>query len=245
MPLSSPLCRIGRKRSIRHVLKSKSPKDFDIYVEPFVGTGDMYFYYNLDESKKAILNDKELLITKSLQIIKSNPSIDNIDKFNNMSLSQIQAFVNKSHASPIDKLAGNIYKLCHTFGGVPSGKIYKASNIVSKLKKIPKLAEYMKNTTVTNADWSTTFKHDSPSTFFFIDPPYEKSKGLYKDPIIDYKRLNEKLKKIKGKFMLTMNDSKDVRDFFSSFFIRGITVQGRGNKGVGKDSRKEVIITNY
>ena len=245
MTLTSPLCRIGRKRSVRTVLKSKSPKDFKIYVEPFVGTGDMYFYYNLD-TQKAILNDKETLVTESLQIIKKNPNIENINKFNNMSVSQIQSFVNKSHTSPIDKLAKNIYLLCHTFGGLTKNKkIYKDSNITSKLKQIPKLSEYMKNTKITNADWSTTFKYDSPSTFFFIDPPYEKSSGLYKSPIIDYKKLNEKLKKLKGKFMLTMNDSKEVRELFSSFYIRGITIKGRGNKGVGVSERKEVIITNY
>lgn len=245
MPLSSPLCRIGRKRPIREILKSKSPKDFKIYVEPFVGTGDMYFYYDLDDSQKAFLNDKDVLISNTLQQIKRNPNIDNISKFDKMSVSQIQAFVNKSQSLPIDKLAKNLYIMCNTFGGTAKGKIYKDSNIYTKLKKIPKLSAYMKNTTVTNADWTTTFKHDSPNTFFFIDPPYEKSKGLYKDPIINYEKLNNRLRKIKGKFMLTMNDSKEIRDLFSSFSIRGITVRGSGKVGVGVGVRKEVIITNY
>ena len=244
--LSSPLCRTGSKRSLRETIKRLSP-EYKTYVEPFVGSGAIYFYLDIGD-RKAVLNNSNELIISSLKIIKSNPSIENIEKFRGASREDIQSFISRPHTSAIDKLATNIYKLCNTFGGKTTSNIFHESDITNKLRKIPQYADYMKNTIVTKADWTSTLKYDSPDTFFFIDPPYEKSEGLYKDYIIDYNDMSERLKKIKGKFMLTLNDSKNIRHIFSSFNIRGISVRAMfRNLGVGHGGpiRKELIITNY
>lgn len=243
MPLPSPLCRTGSKRPIRETIKRLSP-EYQTYVEPFVGSASIYFFMDIGD-RKAVLNNSNELVISSLKIIKSNPSIENIEKFKGATIEDIESFISRPHTSAIDKLATNIYKLCHTFGSRGTGPIYNDSDITNKLRKIPQYADYMKNTIVTNADWTSTLKYDSPNTFFFIDPPYEKSEGLYRDYVIDYNDMNERLKKIKGKFMLTLNDSKNIRDIFSSFNIRGISVKGKSNKGQGTGTRKELIITNY
>lgn len=243
MPLSSPLCRGGSKRRIRETIKRLSP-EFKTYVEPFVGSAAIYFFMDIGD-RKAVLNDTNEIVISSLKIIKSNPSIENIEKFRGASREDIQSFVSRPHTSAIDKLASNIYTLCNTFGNIGFGEIYTDIDLTNKLKKIPQYADYMKNTIVTKGDWTSTLKYDSPDTFFFIDPPYEKSEGIYKDYVVDYNDMSERLKKIKGKFMLTLNDSKNIRDTFSSFNIRGISVKGKGNKGIGISTRKELIITNY
>ena len=48
MSLKSPLCRVGRKKPIVPAIIRRSPKNFNIYVESFTGTGDVYFGLNLD-----------------------------------------------------------------------------------------------------------------------------------------------------------------------------------------------------
>ena len=81
----------------------------------------------------------------------------------------------------------------------------------------------MKNTKVLNQDYkSVILNNNTSNAFFFIDPPYEKSKDLYKDSIIDYEELAIVLSKVKGKFILTLNDSPDIRRIFNKFKIRGI-----------------------
>ena len=149
MSLSSPLCRIGRKKPIQHIIMSVSPKQFNKYVEPFVGSGDIYFELNLDSSIPVVINDLDTEIATAFKILKSNPSIDNIERFKHKSLEEVRSFMKQSHSSPIDKLAKIIYDLCGTFGGKGQGtKIYKNPNIETKLRKIPKYAEYMKNTNI-------------------------------------------------------------------------------------------------
>jgi DNA adenine methylase len=244
--LTSPLCRVGRKKPIKDRVINNAPKQFNVYVEPFVGTGDIFFAFNFDPDKvKSYLNDKDSVISTSFNILKQNPNISNIDKFKNVSLEQVRSFVNKSYTSPVDKLAKNIYLLCGTFGGTGTGKIYKSPNIEPKLRKIPKYAEYLKNTTITNTDYKSLFTHDSPNTFFYLDPPYEKSKGLYKDDVIDFKKMADRLKKIKGKFLLSINDSTEIREIFKDFKISGLSVEGGGNSRIAVNTRKELLIKNY
>ena len=92
--LVSPLCRVGRKKPIQQKVINKSPKDFSIYVEPFVGSGDVFFAMNLDPTKvKSYINDKDSDVATAFKIMKSNPNIDNIAKFKNMSLEQVRSFV--------------------------------------------------------------------------------------------------------------------------------------------------------
>ena len=244
MQLTSPLCRVGRKRPIKILLKDISPSEFKVYVEPFVGTGDMYFYYNLDSKQKAHINDIDPMVYESFKILKSGTKVDNVDKYN-LTIPEMQSFVEKTYNDPIDKLVKNIFLMCGTFGSKGTGKIYKKGNVLTKLKKLPLYSKYMKNTTITNKDWSYLFRYDSPDTFFFIDPPYEKSDELYPDHKIDYNKMRNMLKKLKGKFMLTINKSKYIFDLFDGFNIIEIDVKGHGRKGIGVGMRKELVITNY
>jgi len=247
MTLSSPLCRIGRKKPIQHIIMSVSPKQFNKYVEPFVGSGDIYFEMNLDPSIPAVINDLDTEIATAFKILKSNPSIDNIERFKNKSLEEVRSFMKQSHSSPIDKLAKIIYDLCATFGGKAQGsKIYKNPNIEPKLRKIPMYAEYMKNTKVLNQDYKSVIKsNDSKDTYFYLDPPYESSKGLYSKSEFNYEELANVLSNVKGKFVLSLNDSPNIRNIFKQFKIRGIRVEGGNNESIGEKTRKEVIIKNF
>jgi len=250
MTLSSPLCRVGRKKPIQHVIKNISPKQFNKYVEPFVGSGDIYFIMDLDPSISAVINDLDPEIISAFKILKRNPSIEGIDRFKNKSLEEVRSFVKQSHNSDIDKLAKIIYDLCGTFGSKGQGnKIYKNPDIEPKLRKIPQYAEYMKNTKVLNQDYKSVIKsNDSKDTYFYLDPPYESSKGLYSKSVIDYNELADVLSKVKGKFVLSLNDSPNIRNIFKQFKVRGIRVdkpQDTMRESVGSHARQEVIIKNF
>ena len=247
MTLSSPLCRIGRKKPIQYIIKSISPKQFNKYVEPFVGSGDIYFIMDLDQNIPAVINDLDSEISTAFKIIKSNPSVDNIERFKNKSLEDVRSFMKQSHSSPIDKLAKIIYDLCGTFGGQAQGsKIYKNPDIEPKLRKIPKYAEYMKNTNVLNQDYKSVIKsNDSKDTYFYLDPPYESSKKLYAKSDFNYEELADVLSKVKGKFVLSLNDSPNIRNLFKQFKIRGIRVEGHSESSIGAKTRQEVIIKNF
>ena len=138
---------------------------------------------------------------------------------------------------------------CGTYGTTGKGKIYREHNPYNKFKNIDKQQERMKNTTILNQDYKTVIKkYDSSKTFFFLDPPYERSKDLYKEGTFNYEELNNILENVKGKFLLTLNDSSNIRTIFRNFNIKRIKVKGnrRGREGgLGGGTRNELIITNY
>lgn len=81
---------------------------------------------------------------------------------------------------------------------------------------LPDYYERMKNTKVFNKSYETIIKKfDSPNTIFYLDPPYEESEGLYKNPYIDYNKLATLLKNIKGKVLLSINYNKDFIKLFN------------------------------
>ncbi len=244
---STFFCRVGSKKPIREAIKRQAPKDYSKFVEPFVGSGAIYFYL-ADPDKRSVINDLDKDLMAGYKQIKNGVSGD-IEKFNKMPLSSMNAFVKKTPTSEIDRLAKRLYMSCSTFGTKGVGKLYKETNIYTKLKQLDKYKDFMKNTTISSQDYATVIRNnDSPTTFFYLDPPYENSDRLYKegDKGINFENMAKLLKGIKGKFLLSMNDSKAVRDIFKDFNIRGMTVtQVQGKKGIGVNPRKEVFIKNY
>jgi len=247
-------CRVGSKRPILKVLKKHFPNDYNLYVEPFVGSGDVYFRLKKD-GVDAVINDiDKKLIKNGYGILKAGYSLDGIDKYEKVRSDKEQLqfqtdLVNKTQTNPLDRLGAEIYRTCGTFGSIADKKQLSPSNISSKLKKMELYKEYMKNTKLFSTDYKKIIKkYDKPNTFFFLDPPYEGSGNLYKDNVIDYEEMRDLLKSVKGKFLLTINDSPEIRRIFSPFNMIAINVPGQtrnaGEKAWQKD-RKELIVKNY
>ena len=248
-------CRVGSKRPILKVLEKHFPSDYNLYMEPFVGSGDVFFRLK-KEGVDAVINDidKELM-TNGYGILKKGYSLDGIDKYEKKRSIEEQLkfqtnLVNNKQTNGLDILGKEIYRICGTFGSTGKGKQHdsKISNISSKLKKMELYKDYMKNTKVFSTDYKNIIKkYDGKDSFMFLDPPYEKSKELYKQSFINYEEMRDLLKNVKGKFLLTINDSPEIRKVFSGFKMTAIDVKGQSHreKGIGSGVRKELIVKNY
>ena len=261
--IETPICRIGSKRSIKDIILENSPKEFKTYIEPFLGSGYIYFYLNIDPKKtKSILNDKDPLISETFKLLKKSPK-GLIDFFkeeikkdgkrvyltdkNNIKFTNF--VYNKKNKTDFEKLASNIIQLCGTFSYKAVGKIYSRSGIQRKLNDVidGKYKQYMKNTLITNNHFENVIKkYDNKDSFIFLDPPYEES-DIYKFNKDILEKLSKILKTIKGKFLLTVNDSRRTRLLFKDYNIIPIEVKGASYKTgtIGKEARNELIIKNY
>ncbi len=94
--------------------------------------------------------------------------------------------------------------------------------------------------------------YDKEETFFYIDPPYVSTESYYKNTggfgVAEHKQLAALLFNVKGKFLLSYNDCKLVRELYKEFNIRATKeieyTLGKNVHGKSK-SVKEVFITNY
>lgn len=89
-------------------------------------------------------------------------------------------------------------------------------------------------------------RYDRPDTLFYIDPPYWDCENYYGEGVFaksDFQALADKLSDIDGKFLLSLNDTPEVRSIFSAFCIDPVTVTY--TCGTTRSKAKEVLIRNY
>jgi DNA adenine methylase len=249
--------RIGSKRKILNNILKLIPPHM-VYGEPFVGGGSVYF--GKEPAPKEYINDLDKSLIEGYRLLKNAPPVEELlkyaiknktgDKDAPETIKKIQSFVNRKPRNNAERLLRKLYISRNTFGNRWTGFIYKGSTHIPKIKKIDQYRERLQNTTITNQDYKTFIKKiDSKDTFFYLDPPYEDSDKLYKFDFVNLEEMRDILKNIKGKFLLSINDSPNVRRIFKGFKIRTIVFKGFGDereeKTIGSKDRRELLISNY
>lgn len=237
--MKAPIGRQGGKSRLALKLISMFPKKYKRFVEPFVGAGNIF--YRTEPVEEEIINDLDrdmYIIHKGLQT--SGKRIN--DKFRR-SLTKEQFERLKTKTDPVSLLEKYKYSFLST------GKTFD-----QKKKSKTNFSVYqprLKNVKIFNKDFKTIIKqYDSPDTFFYLDPPYEGSDETVSNyDSIDPKDIYDSLKGIKGKFMLSYNNSPNIRNLFKKYNIYKVKTKytgsdpTRGTKGLVDVS--ELVITNY
>jgi len=219
------------------------------YVEAFVGGGSIYFLK--EKSKEEVINDLELeLIDGYKAILEAKPEY-RYTKLNTIAL--LTDYLKEPIVTPTDVLVNKIINSCNGFSGRDIiNTVYKTSDPIKKILNIEKYQKRMKDTKICSEDYKVIIeREDSLNTFFFLDPPYEKSTRLYKHGSFNYKELLDILQNIKGKFMLNVNGSDTMRDMFKEFKIteiievRKTTINKDVRSNIGSKERVDLLIMNY
>ncbi len=114
---------------------------------------------------------------------------------------------------------------------------------------VKELEQRMANVVVENQDFETVIKHyDRPDAFFYADPPYFSSEGMYEVGFDwdDHVRLRDTLSNIKGKFLLSYNDCSEIRELYEDFTIFDFSrVHNMAQRYEAGKEFKELLIGNY
>lgn len=90
-------------------------------------------------------------------------------------------------------------------------------------------------------------RYDRAGTFFYIDPPYWDCENYYGEGLFsrdDFTRLAGQLAEIKGKFILSLNDTPGVRECFAGFDFEKVQTKYSCSKNKTIDVG-ELLIRNY
>jgi DNA adenine methylase len=116
-------------------------------------------------------------------------------------------------------------------------------NIINRVMAI---AKRLDKVIVENLDFEDVIRrYDCESAFFYFDPPYSKGTGYAVTSTKDFEheRLCECLKKIKGKWLLSYDDSDFIRNLYKDFTI--LTTSRDNNLSRKRGKFKELFIKNY
>lgn len=240
-----PYSRQGNKMSILKELLPLLPQH-TLYVELFTGSGALFFNKPLT---KSILNDLDKDVAYRLNLLKKVPLFE---RKQITTTEQLKEIFKKPIKTLEDAVIHEKIKSKNGFNSNPvinPDKIYLGrSNPYSITNHLDTYKKLLNHATITNKDYKIILhKYDSPTTFFYLDPPYEKTdKGFYKNLTINYEEMRDILLKMKGYFLLSINDSPYIRDVFKNFIIKDInSLSTWNNKDNMNKKRKELLIMNY
>ena len=237
--MKPPFGRMGGKRLLALRIINLFPDNYDVFVEPFLGAGNIFFRLKHNPDIKEVINDKDGDVIKIMKLLKNRG--DWVDK--NIVRTKTRAYFdkikNKTDAlSLLEKIKLSFFSNSRTFNTSVEGK--------PLLTDFTKYKDRLKDTVILNQDFATVIKkYDSPNTFFYLDPPYESEEQLdYKD-YVNPEEVYDAIKNIKGKFLLSYNDSPKIRDIFKKYDIQTIKTDYQPTKDIKKRTVKELLIKNY
>jgi DNA adenine methylase len=90
-------------------------------------------------------------------------------------------------------------------------------------------------------------RFDRPESFFYLDPPYYGCEDYYGKGIFskdDFAKLRDLLTGLKGKFILSINDTPEIRRLFKGFRMEKVQTIYSVSKE-GKKRVSELLISNF
>lgn len=117
------------------------------------------------------------------------------------------------------------------------------------ISRINEASQRLENTVIENLHFINCIeKYNSEDTFLFIDPPYYGIEDAYGKNIFertDYDIMAELLRNTKSKFLITLNNTPEVKKIFRNFIIKEYHLKYTANHGYNNDTNNELLISNY
>ena len=248
-----PLCYIGGKNRLATKIIPLFP-EHTTYVEPFAGGAQVFFHKK--PSRVEILNDLDGEIVNFFRVCQwHHEEFLRSLRFYLVSrkLFEILLATDPGTLTDIQRASRFFYIQKNCFGGLIVKQNYHYSlarppnyNPERLPEIIEKVHERLQAVQIECLPYEKILaKYDRPETLFYLDPPYWERK-LYKFNFSekDFTDMNQRLRKIHGKFILSLNDVPEVRQLFSGFTIQSTkiayTAQMRAGRRYG-----ELFIMNF
>ena len=253
----------GGKTQLLGELREYVPKEFNKYIEPFIGGGAMFF--NLNPRKSVIADSNEELIITYRQIKESiEEVIDHLKTFehNESFYYKIRSLdpneLDKSH-----RAARLIYLNKTCFNGlyrvnkkgkfnVPYGK-GKGSFLNERVLRSAN--KFLAGTTIIKGDYLDVLREfASGGDFIFLDPPYYPiskysdfkryaKEFFYHEDHVQLKQEFDRLVNIGCKVILTNSDHEIILDLYSDYKIDVIETRRMISSNSKTRKGKDIIVT--
>ena len=245
----------GGKSRLTKTIIAKFPAHH-CYVEAFAGAAHVLFAK--PQSNIEVLNDLDLDLIALYRAVKHHPEeLHRQFKYVLIARGEFQRLmqVNPATLTDIQRAARYLYLQRMCFGGKSRNRAFGASatkppglNLFTLQQILEDAWIRLANVTVERLDFRKLIPlYDRPHTLFFLDPPYYGIMGYahnFEDQ--DFLDLADVLAGIKGRFVMTINDTPKIREFFRRFAIEEVELKysvSRKEESRSK-TRTELFISN-
>lgn len=220
----------GKKYLAKRIIERIDEIPHRCYAEPFVGMGGVFLRRTKRPRAEAI-NDLSGDVVNLFRIVREHP--DELARQFQWVISSRQEFRRLVEVPPgtltdIQRAARFAYMQRLRFSGAPKStgiRLSATTNVTLRPDSMRRLIaaahRRLRNVQVECLDWREFMpRYDRPFTLFYLDPPYWGHETDYGDEMFarsDFEELAEALRKIKGRFILSLNDCAEVRETFAGF----------------------------
>lgn len=227
------------------------------YAEAFVGMGGIFF--RRDQRPPAeVINDWSAEVHNLFRILQVHyVSFLEMMRFQIASRAEFERLsqVRPETLTDMQRAARFLYIQRTVFGGKVAGGNYGVSPAnaarfdVTKLQPmLEAVHDRLASVTIERLPWADFIRrYDRSATLFYLDPPYFGCEDDYGKDMFrrdDFEEMADQLRKIKGRFILSINDHEEIRRLFSGFEMEEVGV--RYTLAGNHNSREfgELIISN-
>jgi DNA adenine methylase len=251
--MTGPLAYIGGKNRIAKQIIDIFPTH-KTYVETFAGGAQVLFHK--EPSPVEVINDLDRDVVTFFRVCQSH--YEEFLRYMKYVVVSREWFSVLQSQDPntltdIQRAARFFYLQKNAYAGLVRNRVFGYSvespsrfNLENLPELIKKTHERLVRVQIENLPYQEILKrYDRPTTLFYLDPPYFGLK-LYNFNFSesDFRELAERLQKIRGKFVLSLNDLPVVRKIFSKFKFRKIDLHYTAQREAGK-RYPELLITNF
>lgn len=260
----------GKKQLLSEIVKFM-PKKFNNYIEPFVGSGTVYFFIQKNFDGKAFISDINKELITAFEVVRDNPmELINLLKIHRSSHNKEYYYkiraLDVEKLNPIEASARFIYLNKTCFNGlyrvnskgkfnVPMGN-YRNPSIFNE-KDLMVASQLLKRAKIDVLDFMEIVNHVKKGDFVYFDPPYyplsrtSSFTSYAKEAFLEkeQKALADIFRQLDNKgcfIMLSNSDCEFIRNLYIGFNIHVVKAR-RSISCIGSKRGKinELIITNY
>ncbi|MCB1516143.1 MAG: DNA adenine methylase [Hyphomicrobiaceae bacterium] len=260
-PVSTPAPWQGGKRILGSLIAERIAEvPHQIYAEPFVGMGGVFFRRAFRPPAEAI-NDRNGEVVNLFRVLQVHYTafIDHM-KFQLTSRREFERLVglDPGKLTELQRAARFLYLQRTSFAGKASGQNFGTTPGGPARFDLTKLAPLLEDiyerltpVTIENLDWRDFCeRYDSPETLFYLDPPYWAGENDYGKGLFDraqFSGIAEFMRSCDAKMIVSLNDVPEIRETFAGLRFEELTLNytmATSITGEGKQA-KEVLITNF
>lgn len=244
---------LGGKRRLADLLLGRFPRH-SCYVEVFAGGAALYFLRHPAEVE--VINDVNGELVNLYRVVKHH--LEEFVRQFKYALSSRQIFKWTQDTPPevltdVQRAARFFYLQQQAFGGRVQGQTWgtattaPAINLLRIEENLSAAHLRLASAYIEQLDWATCLdRYDRPHTLFYMDPPYWETEG-YGVPFEwdQYELMATKLRQLKGKAIISLNDHPDIRRCFEGLDMESLAIDYTVGGGANRTERRELIIYSW
>lgn len=246
----------GKRNLAKRVIARIARVPHVAYVEPFVGMGGIFLRRPLKAGSE-IINDISGDVVCLYRILQHHyQAFMDVLRWQVTSREHFERLLaaNPETLTDLHRAARFLYLQRVAYGGKVVGRNFGVAmdgrggrfNVATLGPMLEEVHERLAGVVIERLAWHDLVpRYDRDGTLFYLDPPYwgcEDDYGLGVFSPEDFARLADVLAGIRGKFIMSLNDTPGVRETFARFTMEGLvttyTVAGKPTRAA------EVLISN-